>query len=91
MGRVLSGLSAVAMIGAARRFDGWPAIGLAALGGIMAVRALSSHRIGKPMKTISMDRVDPVQQAGEDSFPASDPPSWSPTSAGSSQSPTAQR
>lgn len=81
--RVLSGLGALALIGSARRFDGWASLGLAAFGGVLLGRALTGHRLGRSMSDeLPETSSDPIDAAGEDSFPASDPPSWSPTSAG---------
>jgi hypothetical protein len=80
---VLSGLGALALIGAARRFDGWAGLGLAAFGGLLVGRTLSGHRLGRAAaEGLHEPSTDPIDMAGEDSFPASDPPAWSPTSAG---------
>jgi hypothetical protein len=83
--RALSGLGALTLLGAARRFDGWTTVGLAAVGGMLVARALAGLRIVREKVETQEPEVstDPVDIAGEDSFPASDPPSWgSPTSAG---------
>lgn len=86
--RVLSGIGALALIGAARRFDGWAGLGLAAFGGVLVGRALTGHRLGRTVSDELPERAtDAVDAAGEDSFPASDPPSWSPTSAGPPRQP----
>ncbi|HET6585938.1 MAG TPA: hypothetical protein VFG69_20920 [Nannocystaceae bacterium] len=77
--RWLSGLGGGALVALATRLPAWPAVAVAAVGGILIGRTFSSRRVGRARDEGS---VDCVEQAGEESFPASDPPSWSPTSVG---------
>jgi hypothetical protein len=85
-GLPLIGQIGVAAIGAAIVFRGWRLpIVAGCVAGLIAA-ALNCDSAGRakpelptpPPKGRSRRRVNPVTEASEESFPASDPPSWTP-------------
>ncbi len=92
--RLLSGLGGAALIGygLARR-PSLLSLLLTAGGAMLLQRGVSGHcavlrafgidhrRAAKPMRRSSI--MDEIERAAHESFPASDPPSWSPGTAGS--------
>jgi hypothetical protein len=73
-----------ALLLGARTRGSWPAVAMAGVGGLLLARALTGTRIARAAAPVRIREraTDRVAAAGEESFPASDPPSWSPTSVG---------